>query len=68
MLDYYGVKADLSEEERMIQESAREFVDEKVRPNIGEHWIEGTFPKDLIPEMGEMGFYAPTLKGTARPT
>ncbi|RXK46381.1 acyl-CoA dehydrogenase, partial [Halorientalis pallida] len=40
MLDYYGVEADLSEEERMIQESAREFVDEKVRPDIGEHWIE----------------------------
>ncbi|WP_424017291.1 acyl-CoA dehydrogenase family protein [Halorientalis pallida] len=67
MLDYYGVEADLSEEERMIQESAREFVDEKVRPDIGEHWIEGTFPKDLIPEMGEMGFYAPNLEGYGSP-
>ncbi|MFB6083757.1 MAG: acyl-CoA dehydrogenase family protein [Halorientalis sp.] len=67
MLDYYGLEADLSEEERMIQESAREFVDEKVRPDIGEHWIEGTFPKDLIPEMGEMGFYAPNLEGYGSP-
>ncbi|WP_299262382.1 acyl-CoA dehydrogenase family protein [Halorientalis sp.] len=67
MLDYYGVEADLSEEERMIQESAREFVDEKVRPDIGEHWIEGTFPKKLIPKMGEMGFYAPNLEGYDSP-
>ena len=67
MLDYFGLEADLSEEERMIQESAREFVDEKVRPDIGEHWIEGTFPKDLIPEMGEMGFYAPNLEGYGSP-
>ncbi|AQL42962.1 acyl-CoA dehydrogenase [Halorientalis sp. IM1011] len=67
MLDYFGLEADLSEEERMIQESAREFVDEKVRPDIGEHWIEGTFPTDLIPEMGEMGFYAPNLEGYGSP-
>ena len=67
MLDYYGLEADLSAEERMIQESAREFVEEQVQPDIGEHWIEGTFPKELIPEMGEMGFYAPNLEGYGSP-
>jgi acyl-CoA dehydrogenase/glutaryl-CoA dehydrogenase len=61
MLDYVDLEADLGAEERMIQETAREFVDEKVRPDIGEHWIEGTFPKELIPELGEMGFYAPNI-------
>ena len=63
MLDYYEVEADLSDEERLIQESARGFIDENVRPDIGEHWIEGTFPTELIPEMGKMGFYAPNLEG-----
>ncbi|MFA9418234.1 acyl-CoA dehydrogenase family protein [Natrinema sp. HArc-T2] len=67
MLDYYGVEADLSEEEKMIQKSAREFVDEQVRPDIDEHWIEGTFPTDLIQKMGEMGFYAPNLEGYGSP-
>jgi glutaryl-CoA dehydrogenase len=67
MLDYYSLESDLSEEERMIQESAREFVDENVQPDIGEHWIGGTFPTDLIPEMGEMGFYAPNLEGYGSP-
>ncbi|WP_336000479.1 acyl-CoA dehydrogenase family protein [Halorientalis halophila] len=67
MLDYFGLEADLGAEERMIRDTAREFVDENVRPDIGEHWIEGTFPKDLIPEMGEMGFYAPNLEGYGSP-
>jgi len=67
MLDYYGLEEDLSAEERMIQETAREFVEEKVRPDVGEHWIEGTFPTGIIPEMGELGFYAPNLEGYGLP-
>jgi glutaryl-CoA dehydrogenase len=67
MLDYLDLGADLSEEERMIRDSAREFVEEEVAPDIGEHWIEGTFPTDLIPAMGEMGFYAPNLEGYGLP-
>jgi len=67
MLDYFDLAADLDEEERMIRDTAREFVEEQVRPDIGEHWIEGTFPKDSIPEMGEMGFYAPNLEGYGSP-
>ncbi|WP_247010273.1 acyl-CoA dehydrogenase family protein [Halorientalis litorea] len=67
MLDYVNLESDLSDEERMIQETAREFVEENVTPDIGDHWIEGTFPTDLIPEMGEMGFYAPNLEGYGLP-
>ncbi|WP_152039483.1 acyl-CoA dehydrogenase family protein [Salinigranum salinum] len=67
MLDYVGLEADLSAEERLIRDTAREFVEETVRPDVGEHWIEGTFPTELIPEMGEMGFYAPNLEGYGLP-
>ena len=63
MLDYVDLEADLDEEERLIRDTAREFVEEKVRPDIGDHWIEGTFPTELIEEMGELGFYAPNLDG-----
>jgi acyl-CoA dehydrogenase/glutaryl-CoA dehydrogenase len=62
-LDYVGLEADLDAEERLIRDTAREFVDEEVRPDIGDHWIEGTFPTELIGTMGEMGFYAPNLDG-----
>ena len=67
MLDYVALASDLSDEERMVRDTARDFVQEQIKPDIGEHWIEGTFPKDLIPEMGELGFYAPNLEGYGLP-
>ncbi|SIR65225.1 acyl-CoA dehydrogenase family protein [Natronorubrum thiooxidans] len=67
MLDYLDLEAELTDEERLIRDTAREFVDEQVRPDIGEHFENGTFPKELIPEMGEMGFYAPNLEGYGSP-
>ncbi|MFD1513916.1 acyl-CoA dehydrogenase family protein [Halomarina rubra] len=67
MLDYVGLEADLDAEERMIRDTARDFVDETVRPDVGEHWIEGTFPTDLIEKMGDLGFYAPNLEGYGLP-
>jgi glutaryl-CoA dehydrogenase len=67
MLDYLGLEADLTEEERMVRDTARDFVEDKVKPVIADHWIEGTFPKELIDEMGDLGFYAPNLSGYGLP-
>jgi len=67
MLDYVDLEADLDPEEQLIRETAQEFVDERVRPEIAEHYEEGTFPTELITEMGEMGFYAPNLEGYGSP-
>ncbi|SEH17730.1 glutaryl-CoA dehydrogenase [Natronorubrum sediminis] len=67
MLDFVNVEDDLAEEERMIRDTAREFVDERVKPDIGEHFENGTFPTDLITEMGDLGFYAPNLEGYGSP-
>jgi alkylation response protein AidB-like acyl-CoA dehydrogenase len=66
MLDYVDLEAGLDPEERMIRDTAREFVAEEVE-DVGQHWIDGTFPTDLIPEMGELGFYAPNLDGYGLP-
>jgi alkylation response protein AidB-like acyl-CoA dehydrogenase len=63
MLDYVDLEADLTSEERMVRDTAREFVEEQFKPVVADHWIEGTFPTDLIEEMGELGFYAPNLSG-----
>ncbi|MFC6724502.1 acyl-CoA dehydrogenase family protein [Halobium palmae] len=63
MLDYVSLEADLDEEERMIRDTAREFVEDRVKPDIGDHFEAGTFPEELVPEMGELGFYAPNLEG-----
>ena len=67
MLDYVGLEADLDEEERLIRDTAREFVEEQVNPDIGEQFEAGTFPEDLITEMGDLGFYAPNLEGYGLP-
>jgi len=67
MLDFLDLEADLDTEERMIRDTAREFVDERVKPDIAEHFVEGTFPTDLLSEMGEVGFYAPNLAGYGLP-
>jgi alkylation response protein AidB-like acyl-CoA dehydrogenase len=67
MLDYVDLEADLDDEERMIQETARKFVDDNVRPDIGDHFENGTFPEDIIPALGEVGFYASNLDGYGLP-
>jgi len=58
-LDFYLLDDELSEEEKLVRETARKFVDREVIPGIAEHWEEGTFPRDLIPKMGELGFLGP---------
>ncbi|MFC6732676.1 MULTISPECIES: acyl-CoA dehydrogenase family protein [unclassified Haladaptatus] len=67
MLDFVSLEADLSSEERMVRDTARKFVDEQVKPDIGEHYINGTFPTELISELGELGFFAPNLEGYGLP-
>jgi len=67
MLDYVDLEADLDAEERMIRDTTREFIDERYRPILHEHYDEGTFPTELIPEMGELGFFAPNLEGYGLP-
>ncbi|WP_323677718.1 acyl-CoA dehydrogenase family protein [Halorubellus sp. PRR65] len=63
MLDYVGLEADLGEEERLIRDTARDFVEDKVQPDIADHWEDATFPMEIIEEMGALGFYAPNLDG-----
>jgi len=63
MLDYVGLEADLDEEERLIRDTARDFVEDKVAPDIADHWQDGTFPMEIIEGMGDLGFYAPNLDG-----
>ncbi|WP_284012607.1 acyl-CoA dehydrogenase family protein [Halobaculum litoreum] len=67
MLDYVGLEADLSAEEKLIRDTAREFVAEEVAPDIADHYEAGTFPTELVPEMGDLGFYAPNLEGYGSP-
>ena len=59
--DLFNIDAALTEEERAVRDSVRRFVDDKVLPIIGDAYIEGKFPKQLIPEMGELGLFGANL-------
>jgi len=59
--DFYNIDSALSEEERAIRDTIRAFVDEKVLPVIGDCYIEGRFPKELIPQMAELGMFGANL-------
>ena len=54
-LDFYDVDSLLTEEELMVRDMVRDWGDEKVIPNIEQHYMDGTFPREWIQEMGEMG-------------
>ncbi|HVX41211.1 MAG TPA: acyl-CoA dehydrogenase family protein [Gemmatimonadaceae bacterium] len=61
MLDFYNIDSLLSEEERAIRDSVRQFVDERVLPVIGKCFVEGRFPREIIPEMAELGVFGANL-------
>jgi len=61
--DLYNVDHLLSEEERMVRDTVRKFVSERVLPIIGEHFEAGTFPRHLIPEIAGLGLLGMHLEG-----
>ena len=61
--DLYNIDSLLSEEERMVRDTVRKFVNERVLPIIGEHFEAGTFPRELIPEIADMGLLGMHLEG-----
>ena len=61
MQDFYNIDSQLSEEERAVRDSVRHFVDERVLPIIGDAYVEGKFPKELVPEMASLGVFGANL-------
>ena len=61
MTDFYNIDSVLSEEERAVRDTVHSFVDEKVLPIIGDCYIKGKFPKELIPEMAQLGLFGANL-------
>ncbi|HET7790771.1 MAG TPA: acyl-CoA dehydrogenase family protein [Gemmatimonadales bacterium] len=60
-VDFYGVDGVLSEEERAVRDTVRAWVDDNLLPIIGEHYVQGKFPKQLIPGMAELGLFGANL-------
>jgi glutaryl-CoA dehydrogenase len=60
-VDFYDVNGLLSEEERAVRDTVRQWVDERLMPVIGECYIEGRFPLQLVAEMAQLGFFGANL-------
>lgn len=62
-MDYLLVDTQFSEQELLVRQTARRFTDERIIPVIRDCYREGVFPKELIAQMGELGFLGATLEG-----
>src|SRR2546423_2818030 len=60
-VDFYNIDGLLSEEERAIRDTVRAWVDDNLMPVIGEAYVAGKFPKQLIPGMAELGLFGANL-------
>src|SRR5512132_4381955 len=62
-VDYYGFDELLTEEQRMMRDAVRDWVEAKFLPLVNQHHRDGTFPMELARDLGEMGVFGATLKG-----
>jgi glutaryl-CoA dehydrogenase len=60
-VDYMNADSLLTEEEILVRNTVREFVEDNVIPIIEKHAREGTFPMELVPKMAELGLFGATL-------
>ena len=62
-MDYLHIDSLFNEQEQLVRQTARQFVDDRVIPVIRDCFREARFPRELIPEMGRLGFFGANLEG-----
>src|SRR5438105_1555113 len=62
-VDFIDFDSQLNDEEKLVRQTASEFVENEVIPIIEKHSREATFPMHLIPQLGELGYFGANLKG-----
>ena len=62
-VDFLDIDAILTSDERLVRDTARDFIEDKLIPIIEQCNRDGRFPRELVPEMGQMGFFGANLHG-----
>jgi glutaryl-CoA dehydrogenase len=62
-VDYLQIDSLFNEQELLVRQTTRQFIEERAMPLIRDCFREDRFPKQLIPEMGELGFFGANLEG-----
>ncbi len=65
--DFYDIQAQLSDEERQVRDTVREFVRKEAQPVIRDYFREGKFPTQFIRPFGELGILGANLQGYGCP-
>jgi glutaryl-CoA dehydrogenase len=60
-VDFFGVDTLFDEEEKAVRDTVRRWVDDAVMPIIAEHYLKGSFPQSLVPQMAELGLFGANL-------
>lgn len=62
-LDLLDIRAEFSDDERMVQETVARFVDDKAIPLMQEAFETHRFPAELVPQIAELGLLGSTIEG-----
>jgi glutaryl-CoA dehydrogenase len=62
-VDYFLIDSQFSEQELLVRQTARQFVDDRVIPIVRDCFRDAHFPRELIPEFGRLGFLGANLEG-----
>jgi glutaryl-CoA dehydrogenase len=61
--DFYNLEELLTAEERQTRDAVRRWVEERFLPVVTQHYRDGTFPMELVPELAQLGVFGPSIKG-----
>ena len=61
--DFYNLEELLTAEERQLRDDVRRWVDQRFLPLVAQHYRDGTFPMELVPELAQLGAFGPSIKG-----
>jgi glutaryl-CoA dehydrogenase len=65
--DFLAIDALLDDEERAIRDTVRQFVRDRIVPDVGEWFEQGILPAELVPEIGKLGLFGMHLEGYGLP-
>ena len=63
-LDFYRIEDELEDDEKIVRDTVRDFVEKEFLPRVVEHVRQdGSFPMELVPKMAELGLFGANLRG-----
>ena len=62
-VDFFRIDQEFSEQERQLRDMVRSFVEKEFMPHIAEHYERGSFPLEIVPQLGALGILGMKCEG-----